>query len=115
MKSTPVLAIARTPSSVTPPLASSSARPDTWATARRGHRRADASGQRGVVLFDQNRVVQAAAVIGASACRHRCLLENTQSGRGLARIEDSGARPLHFMDEAGRQRGDSGKPAQEVE
>ena len=47
--------------------------------------------QRGVVLLDEDRVVEPAAVVHAAARQHRLLLERAQARGGLARVEDAGA------------------------
>ena len=129
---------ARSVSRVTPPLASSSARPATCATAARScaasmlssssrgapaasassiscglrtstssvpassgaasRARAtacgDPAGGRDVVLLDQDRVVEARAVVDRAAGRHGRLLERPQARRGLARVEHPRAGAL---------------------
>ena len=51
------------------------------------HRLTHAARQRRVVLLDQDRVVEAGAVVDAAAVRDRRLLEPPQPRRGLARVE----------------------------
>ena len=58
---------------------------------RPANRGADTAGQGRVVLLDQDRVVQARAVIGRSTGRHRRLLEGAQPRGRLARVEDHGS------------------------
>ena len=62
--------------------------------ARPAHRLAHAAGDRRVVLLDQDRVVEAGAVVGAAAGGDGRLLERAQPGRRLARVEDPRAGAL---------------------
>ena len=50
-----------------------------------------------------------------AAGRDGVLLEGAQAGRRLARVEDGGAGARDRVDVAARERGDPGKPADEVE
>ena len=58
------------------------------------------AGERGVVLLDQDRVVQPGAVVGAAAGGDRGLLQRPQPGRRLARVEDPRAGALDGSDAA---------------
>ena len=51
--------------------------------------RADAAGDRDVVVLDQHRVVEAEAVIEAAAAAHGVFFQRAQAGRGLARADDA--------------------------
>jgi hypothetical protein len=68
-----------------------------------------------VVLLDQDRVVEAHAVIGPAAGGDRRLLQGAQARGGLARVEDAGAGELHPGNESRGQRGHTGEVAEEVE
>ena len=68
-----------------------------------------------MVVFDQDHVVEADAVVLSAAAAHSQLVQRAQTGRGLTRVEDHGARPGHGIDEAPRQRGDARHAAQKVE
>ena len=61
-----------------------------------------ASRDRPVVVLDQHRVVQAEAVIAATASAHGQLLERAQSRRRLARAHDAGRQPLRRTNDAAR-------------
>ena len=52
-------------------------------------RLADRTRDRDVVVLDQNRVVEAEAVIGAAAGAHRIFLDRAQERRRLARADDA--------------------------
>ena len=68
-------------------------------------RLADAAGGADVVLLHEDRVVQPGPVGGAAARHDRRLLERAQARRGLARVEDAGARARHRLDVARGERG----------
>ena len=68
-----------------------------------------------MVLLDQDRVVEAHAVVSAAARGNRRLLERPQARRGLPRVEDRCIRPPHRVDESGGERGDPGQVAEQVE
>jgi len=55
-------------------------------------RAGDAARDGDVVVLDEDRVVEAEAVIGAAAAAHRVFLEGAQQRRGLARVADLGFR-----------------------
>ena len=60
----------------------------------RSSTRADAAGDRDVVVLDQHRVVEAEAVVEAAAAAHGVFLERAQARRGLAGAADAGLRAL---------------------
>ena len=66
--------------------------------------------QSNVIVLDQHTVAEIEAMIMAAATRHRVLVEQTQPGNGLARIQDYGLGPFHFVDVAPRERGDAAHP-----
>ena len=68
-----------------------------------------------MVLLDQDRVVQAEAVVLPATAGYRVLLCQAQAGQRLARVQDARARALHHLHEAPRlgRRGREG--LQEVE
>ena len=73
------------------------------------------AGQQGVILLDEDRVVEAAAVAHAPAGPHGLLLERAHAGGGLARVEDRHAGPLDRRHVRGRERCHPGQPAEKVE
>src|SRR5436189_698829 len=54
-------------------------------------------------------------MVRAAAAAHRVLLERAQAGRGLARVEDRGARSLDGVDVATRQRCDAAQAREKIE
>ena len=62
--------------------------PDGRQGARPPDRLGDAAGDGDVVVLDQDRVVEAEAVVGAAAAAHGVFLEGAQAGRGLPRVAD---------------------------
>jgi hypothetical protein len=68
-----------------------------------------------VVLLDEDRVEQPAAVAHAAAHPHRLLLECPQARRRLARVEDAHAGAGHRVHVARGERGDARQPAEEVQ
>ena len=58
--------------------------------------------ERGVVVLDQDRVVEAHPVVDAAARRHRRLLERAQPRGRLAGVEDRGARALDGLRRSAR-------------
>src|SRR5207244_11505380 len=58
--------------------------------AQRGDGGADPAGEAQVVVLDENRVVEAAPMVAAAAAADGVLLERSQAGRRLARVEDRG-------------------------
>ena len=93
----------------------------TWTTTSRcaarppPERRGDAAGRRDMVVLDQHRVVQAEAVVPAAADADRVLLEETEPGRGLARVGHRRARAGHGVHVAPRHRRHARQPLQQVE
>ena len=71
--------------------------------------------QRDVVVLDQDRVVQAHAVVAATPGRHRLLFERPQPGRGLARVEHLHAGPVQLAHGERGRRGDARQVLEEVE
>ena len=51
-----------------------------------------------MVFFDQYRVIQANAVVGAAATAHRVLLGQTQAGQGFSGVHDVGLGARHDVD-----------------
>ena len=70
-----------------------------------------AAGQRRVVLLDEDRVVEPAAMAHPAAGPHGLLLELAQARRGLARVEDARARALDGLHVARGERGHAGQAA----
>ena len=70
-----------------------------------------------VVVLDQHGVGEPQAVVGAAAGADGGLLEEAEAGEGLARIEDAdpGVGLVGRLDEAGREGGDAGEVAEEVQ
>ena len=68
-----------------------------------------------MVLFDEHRVVQADAVVGAAAHAHGVFLRQAQAGQGLARVHDVGARALHSLDVGGGLGGHGAEQLQEIQ
>ena len=86
-----------------------------------GHRlrafqhRADAARDRDVVVLDQDRVVEAEAMVEAAAAAHGIFLDRPQPRRGLARAADAQLRALDAAHEfVGRGR-DAREPPEDVE
>ena len=77
--------------------------------------RADAAGDRDVVVFDQHRVVEAEAVIVAAAAAYGVFLHRPQPRRGLARTDDARLGVGDPLDELRGGGGDAGHVADEVE
>ena len=73
------------------------------------------AGRRGVVLLDQDRVVEPGAVVDSTARAHRGLLQRAQAGRGLARVEDLGARALDLPNGPGGRGRNAGESLEEVQ
>ena len=88
-----------------------------WAAAGPGHGLSKPAGEGDVVLLDQDRVVEAHAVVHPAAGADRGLLERAQQRRRLAGVEDHGAPALRprRLDEAGGQGRDAGEVAEQVE
>src|ERR1035437_9479801 len=76
---------------------------------------AHAAGRRDVVVLDQDGIVEAHAVVHHAPGRGGCLFESTQSGRGLAGVEDLAARALDGGGELGGGGGHAAEALQEVE
>ena len=79
------------------------------------NRLADPAGDGDVVVLDQDRVVEAEAVVRAAAGAHGVFLQGAKARRGLARAGDPRLRAGDGVDIAARQRGDAGEMAEEVE
>ena len=76
----------------------------------------DAARDRDVVVLDQDRVVEAEAVIEAAAAAHRVFLQRAQAGRGLAGAADPRARCARSASTNARGRGrDAGQMAEEIQ
>ncbi len=78
------------------------------------HRR-DAAGDRDVVVLDQDRIVEAEAMIEAAAAAHRIFFQRAQAGGGLAGAADAqfGAGGVAHVIRC--QRGDAGQPADKIQ
>ena len=83
--------------------------------ARAAHRLPHPAGERGMVLLDQDRVVEAHPVVGPTAGRHRRLLQRPQPRGRLAGVEDARARALDLPHEPRRERCHSREMTEEVE
>ena len=68
-----------------------------------------------MVVLDEDPVVEAEAVVRATAAANGVLLERAQPGRRLPGVEDRRAGAFDRVDEAASERGDSGEAAEEVE
>src|SRR4051812_29952260 len=82
---------------------------------RDGGRLADAAGHLGMVLLDEDRVVQPEAVVVAAAGEHGLLLELAQQRGGLARVQDPRAAAVDGLDVAAGQRRGTPQPPPEGE
>ena len=85
---------------------------------RRAHafdRLRDPAGSGDVVLLDQDRVVQAGAVVARPPGRHRRLLQRPHPRGRLARVEHPRPGPLHRARGARRHRGNPRQMRQEVQ
>ena len=76
---------------------------------------ADATDDRDVVVLDQDRVVEAVAVVGAAAAAHGVFLQRAEAGRRLAGAGDARLRMGDRIGHGARRRGDAGQMAEEVE
>ena len=76
---------------------------------------ADAARDRDVVVLDQDRVVEAEAVIEAAAAAHGVFLERAQPRRGLARAADARARAGDAAHEFMRRGRDAREMAEKIE
>ena len=83
--------------------------------ARGRHGRADRTGGRDVVLFDEDAVEQADAVVAPAAAAHGVLLREPQPRNGLARVEERAACAGELLDVAARRGRRGGQRLQEVE
>ncbi len=68
-----------------------------------------------VVVLDQHGIVQAHAVVGPAAARHRVLRKPAQAGQRLARVVDAGPRAGDGLDVAGGQCRDARQVRQQVQ
>ena len=76
---------------------------------------ADPAGDRDVVLLDQDRVVEAHAMVAPAAGGHRALLERAQTGGRLAGVEDHGTATADRVDVTRREGRHPGKVGEQVE
>ena len=77
--------------------------------------RADAAGNRDVVVLDQDRVVEPEAVVEAAAAAHRVFLERAQPGRGLPGAADAGLAGPDLAHIGSGGGGDAGQMLDEIE
>ena len=66
-----------------------------------------------MVVLDQDRIIQAEAMIGPAAASHGILFERPQARCGFAGVCDAGARPGYGVDEILGQGGDPAETAQQ--
>ena len=85
------------------------------ACARARHRGGDAAGDRDVVVLDHHAAIEPEPVIGAAAAHHGVLLQHAQAGRGLAGVDQPGARAGDFLDVLRGLGGDAGEMLHDVE
>src|SRR5579872_6786157 len=78
-------------------------------------RGADAAGQPDMVVLDQDRIVQAHAVIHGSARGGGHFFQDAEAGGGLARIENTDAGAFYGLDEFRGERCDSGEALKEIQ
>ena len=71
--------------------------------------------QRQVVVFDEDRVEQAGAMVVAAAAADGVLFQSPPAGRCFARVVDPCARACDAADVFARERGDAGKSAEQVQ
>ena len=79
------------------------------------HSLGDRAAGRDVVVLDQDRVIEAEAVIDPAAATHRVFLQRAQAGRGLAGIDDPRARAFHGVHIGPGQGGDARQTAHQVQ
>ncbi|MNN47590.1 hypothetical protein D3C81_1620180 [compost metagenome] len=82
---------------------------------RRSHCFGHATAGGDVVLFDQERVVQADAVVITAAAGHCIFLRQAQAGQGLARVEQTHLGVCDQVGEKPRTGGDTRQHLQEVQ
>ena len=75
----------------------------------------DAACDRDVVVFDQDRVIEAEAVVEAAAAQDGIFLEGAEAGRRFAGADDAGFGVGDGCDIARCQRGDAGKATEEIQ
>ena len=68
-----------------------------------------------MVVLDQDGVIQPEAVVHSAAAAHGVFLQRAQARRGLAGVDDDGARPLHRLHIGARKSGDPRQPPEQVE
>ena len=112
-RSTPAARASSSSSSVSTSTSTWQPAGEFWSARRAAS--ADAAGDPNVVLLDEYRVVEAAAVRGPAAGHDRRLLERAQAGGRLARVEDPRAGPGDGLDVARGQGRDAGQAPEEVE
>jgi len=77
------------------------------------HSLADRSGERHVIVFDENARAEVEAVVAAAAHAHGVFFQKAKPRSGLARVGDAQAGALGCGHKGSRQRGNSGEPLQE--
>jgi hypothetical protein len=68
-----------------------------------------------VIIFYEDCVVEAHAVVGDAAGGRGALFERAQSGSGLARVEHAAVGSGHRVGILARQRGDAAEALEEIE
>src|SRR3989344_4706307 len=68
-----------------------------------------------MIVLDKDEVVEPEPVVCPAAALHGVFLDLPPAGRGLARVEDPGARAADGRDKLRRERGDAGEPLEKVE
>src|SRR5258708_38688655 len=75
----------------------------------------DSSGQRDVILFQKNGVIESEPVVRSAAGLHRVFLQGPQTWRGFSGIPNPRLRSPQLSLEAPRQRGASAKMPQKIQ
>src|SRR2546430_556702 len=75
----------------------------------------DSSGQRHVILFQKDCVIESEPVVGAPARLHCIFFQCSQTRRRFPGIPNTGSRARQLFDETPRQRGDSAKMRQKIQ
>ena len=73
------------------------------------------AGQRDVILFQQNCIVESEAVVGAAARLHCIFFERSQTRCRFPGIPNTGSRARQLFHEAPCQRGDAAKMCQKIQ
>ena len=68
-----------------------------------------------MVVLDENEIVEADAMIASAPAGDGVFLEAPPAGRGLARVENLGARATNRLDELRGERGDAGEALNKIE